>query len=104
MTVDHVEAGERVSGREGLAGELTRDGWRIAVVMGGELIPADADPSPLFETVGALMKRFEVARSLIESRVKPPYGVEVTELHIDMAHSVVAEYVIKSEGAKSPSG
>ena len=51
----------------------------------------------LFEAVGALMKLFEAARSFIENRVKPPYGVEVTELHIDMARGVIAEYVVRAE-------
>ena len=69
----------------------------MSVVVGGELVPVDAGPMPLFDAVGAFMKLFKAARSLIESRVKPPYGVEVTELYIDMAHGLVAECVIKGE-------
>ena len=45
------------------------------------------------------MRLVKAAGAVVESRAEPPYGVEVTELHIDMANGVVAEYVIKSEGA-----
>lgn len=48
------------------------------------------------------MKLFEAARAVVESRVKPPYGVEVTELHIDMAHGVVAEYVVRGKEVEVP--
>ena len=74
--------------------------WRLAVYLNGELISIDADPSPLFEAVGALMKLFEAARAVVEGYVKGPYGVEAAELHIDMAHGVIAEYVIKGGGGR----
>ena len=45
---------------------------------------------------------FEAARAVVESRVRPPYGVEVTELHIDMARGVVAEYVVRAEEGEIP--
>ena len=48
------------------------------------------------------MKLFEAARAVVESRVKPPYGVEVTELHIDMARGVVAEYVVRGKEVEVP--
>ena len=56
----------------------------------------------LFEAVGALMKFFEAARAVVEGRIRPPYGVEAAGLHIDIAHGVVAEYVIRSEEGEIP--
>ena len=49
-----------------------------------------------------LIRLFEAARAVVEGRIRPPYGVEVTELHIDMARGVVAEYVIRSEDGEIP--
>ena len=70
--------------------------------LNGELISIDADPSPLFEAVGALIRLFEAARAVVEGYVKPPYGVEAAGLHIDMAHGLAAEYVIKAEDGEIP--
>ena len=99
---------ERAYGHEGRVNddgreELTYDrGWRLAVYLNGELAIVDADPAPLFEAVGALMKFFEAARAVVEGRVKPPYGVEAAGLHIDMAHGVVAEYIVRTEDGEIP--
>ena len=78
------------------------NGRRLAVYLNGRLTPAEADPSPLFEVVGALMKLFETARAVVESRVKPPYGVEAAGLHIDVARGVVAEYVVRDKDGEVP--
>ena len=53
--------------------------------LNGEAAIVEADPSPLFEAVGALIRLFEAARAVVESRVKPPYGVEAAGLCIDTA-------------------
>ena len=36
-------------------------GWCAAVAVGGALAIIEADPAPLFEAVGTLMKLFEAA-------------------------------------------
>ena len=69
-------------------------------MVGDRLISIDADPAPLFEAVGALMRLIEAARVVVEGYVKPPYGVEAAGLHIDIAHGVVAEY--KGGGGGDP--
>ena len=99
---------ERAYGHEGRVNDDGREeltygvSWRLAVYLNGELISIDADPTPLFEAVGALMKLFEAARAVVEGRIRPPYGVEAAELHIDMAHGLVAEYVIKAREGEIP--
>ena len=49
-----------------------------------------------------MMKLFEAARAVVEGRVKGPYGVEAAGLHIDMAHGIVAEYVIRAREGEIP--
>ena len=106
MAIERVEACKSASGYEvrvsGNGREERIGGWRLAVVMDGELATVNADPSPLFEAVGALMRLFEAAGALIERRIRPPYGVEAAGLYIDMANGIVAEYVIKGEEGEIP--
>ena len=44
-----IEAGEGASGYEELEDERAHDCRRLAVVVGGEPMPVEADPPPLFE-------------------------------------------------------